>query len=142
MIPAGPVRVVFVCIGNSCRSPMAEAFARQLGRGVVEASSAGLYPAAIIQPETLQVLAERGIDPGLAAELGPPRSVLLLNPAGIGLIVNMSGVPLGPLLNGFTGRAIEWQVQDPIGQSIQVYRSARDQIEKKVAELLEQLRRK
>ncbi|HYM09834.1 MAG TPA: hypothetical protein VEU62_03835 [Bryobacterales bacterium] len=142
MSPAGPVRVVFVCIGNSCRSPMAEAFARQLGPGVVEASSAGLYPAPIIQPETFQVLAERGIDPRIAMALGPPSSLLLLNPADVDLIVNMSGLPLDPLLNGFTGRQIVWQVRDPIGQSLEVYRSARDQIEKKVAELLEQLRQK
>jgi protein-tyrosine-phosphatase len=119
---------------------MAEAFARQLGAGVVEASSAGLYQAPIIQPETLQVLAECGIEPGIAMALGPPRSLLQVDPAGVDLIVNMSGVPLDPLLNSFTGQQIVWQVRDPIGQSIEVYRSARNQIEKKVTELLEQLR--
>lgn len=140
MSATSPVRVLFVCIGNSCRSPMAEALARQLGAGVVEASSAGLYPAPIIQPETLQVLAERLIDPSVAEDLGPPRSLLLVNPADVDLIVNMSGIPLDPLLNGFTGRQIVWQVRDPIGLSIEAYRRARDEIEKKLTELLEQLR--
>jgi arsenate reductase len=43
-------RVLFVCLGNSCRSQMAEAFARAYGSDVLEARSAGVSPSTIIQP--------------------------------------------------------------------------------------------
>src|SRR5579862_5164669 len=54
-------RVLFVCIGNSCRSQMAEAFARAYGSDVVSAHSAGLSPAMIVAPLTRVVLEEKNI---------------------------------------------------------------------------------
>lgn len=114
---------------------MAEALAQHLGPGVIEPSSAGLYPAPIIQPETIQVMAERGI----RLEPRPPRSLLLIDPKEYKLLVNMSGGPISSLLSGFTGREILWQVRDPIGQDIKVYRAVRDQIERKVVELIHKL---
>ncbi len=132
-----PVAVLFVCIGNSCRSPMAEAFAHYFGEGVVEASSAGLYPTSIIQPQTIQVMAERGIK----IEPREPRSVLLADLSRTDVIVNMTGTAIGPLLHGFRGREVAWQVHDPIGQSPEVYRAIRDQIEQKVKALVEELRK-
>ena len=128
-------RLLFVCIGNSCRSPMAEGFARALGDGLVQAESAGLYPADIIQPETIQVMAERGIQIG---DRGP-RLLSDLDGAAYDLLVNMSGLPLASLFRNFSGREIIWDVPDPIGWPVKVYRSARDHIEKRVASLLEQL---
>ncbi|MBI3693375.1 MAG: low molecular weight phosphatase family protein [Acidobacteria bacterium] len=129
-------RVLFVCIGNSCRSPMAEAFANHLGAGVVEASSAGVYAAPIIQPETIQVMAERGI----RLEPREPRNLLFEDPSKIDLVVNMSGVPLAPLRQGLADREIVWHVRDPIGQTPEIYRQVRDEIERKVVELLKELR--
>ena len=115
---------------------MAEAFAHHLAFELVEASSAGLYPALIIQPETVQVLAERNI------ELVPrsPRSIFFIDPAGIDLLVNMSGAPVAPILKGFSGREIPWRIRDPIGQPIEIYRQVRDEIEQKVRELIKELR--
>ena len=129
-------RVLFVCIGNSCRSPMAEAFARRLGDGVVEASSAGIFPAAIIQPETLRVMAERDAP----VEDRAPRSVLAIDASRVDLLINMSGRPLAEALSAFAGREIGWDVQDPIGASLAVYRSVRDEIERRVADLIRELR--
>ena len=128
-------RILFVCIGNSCRSPMAEGFARARGDGLVEAESAGLYPADIVQPETIQVMAERGIAIG---DRGP-RLLSDLDGAAFDLLVNMSGLPLATIFRNFRGREIIWDVPDPIGRSVPVYRSARDHIEKRVARLLEQI---
>src|SRR5207247_11062919 len=61
--PRAPVkkRVLFVCIGNSCRSQMAEGFARAYGSDGMVARSAGLSPATVIAPLTRQVLAETNI---------------------------------------------------------------------------------
>ena len=55
-------RVLFLCIGNSCRSQMAEGFARKYGADVMEVGSAGLAPAAIVQPETHQVMNQKNIN--------------------------------------------------------------------------------
>jgi arsenate reductase len=58
---AGPIRVLFVCTGNSARSQMAEAVLRELGQGNFEVFSAGTEPAGL-NPLTVRALAEIGID--------------------------------------------------------------------------------
>ena len=55
------VKILFVCYGNSCRSQMAEALARRLGDGKVEAFSAGTNPLGAISSDTRAVLGEKGI---------------------------------------------------------------------------------
>ena len=57
-----PKRVLFLCIGNSCRSPMAEGFAKCYGSDVMQAESAGLAPAGIVQPLTKKVMEEKNIN--------------------------------------------------------------------------------
>jgi arsenate reductase len=57
-----PIRVIFVCGGNSARSQMAEAILRREGGGDFEAYSAGVWPKDDVHPMTIQVLAEIGID--------------------------------------------------------------------------------
>ena len=117
---------------------MAEGLASHLGGNLVEASSAGLFPAPIVQPETFQVMAERGmpLDPSHT-----PRNILLVEGSAVDVLVNMSGQPAVRLLNGFQGRRVEWEVQDPIGMHIQVYRAVRDIIEDRVRELISQVQR-
>ncbi len=56
-----PVKVLFVCTGNSARSQMAEGFARHLGHGRVTAYSAGIAPTGL-HPHAVQVMREKGID--------------------------------------------------------------------------------
>jgi arsenate reductase len=115
---------------------MAEGFARHLAGDRIEALSAGLFPAAIIQPETYEVMAERGValDPAQT-----PRSILELDGASIDVLVDMSGRPAVRLLHRFQGRDIVWNVPDPIGMQIGVYRTVRDLIEQKVRGLLVEL---
>jgi arsenate reductase len=128
----GKKRVLFVCIGNSCRSQMAEAFARAYGSDTMETRSAGVSPATIIAPLTRQVLAERNLQIGGHF----PKGLDLVMKEPWDLIVNMSGVPLG--LKG--ARVIEWQVPDPIGQKDSVYRDVATQIEGLVMRLILDLR--
>jgi protein-tyrosine-phosphatase len=117
---------------------MAEGFAHHLGAGVIEASSAGLLPALVIQPETFQVMAERGIQ---LDQKHRPRSIYVVDGAFVDLVVNMASVPASRLLKGFAGREILWPIADPIGRTVEMYRAVRDQIEFKVVDLLEELRR-
>jgi arsenate reductase len=55
------LKVMFLCTGNSCRSQMAEGFARELGRGLIEPHSAGLL-AAGVNPRAIAVMGEAGVD--------------------------------------------------------------------------------
>ena len=61
-VGAPPIRILVLCIGNSCRSIMAEALFRQLGGARVAVESAGSQPAGTVNPRTIQVLDEAGID--------------------------------------------------------------------------------
>ena len=85
-----PARVLFVCIGNSCRSQMAEGFARTQYDDLMEADSAGLYPAAIVQPETIDVMARKGV----SLEGQAPKNISEIDGSSIDLVVNMSGLPI------------------------------------------------
>jgi arsenate reductase len=127
-------RILFVCIGNACRSQMAEAFARAYGSGVLIVYSAGLAPATSLPPLTRQTLSEKNIPSegqfpkGLASFPGEPFEV----------VVNLSGEPL-PAAFG-KARLIEWTVRDPIGESENVYRAVAAQIEGLVMRLILELR--
>jgi arsenate reductase len=125
-------RVLFVCIGNSCRSQMAEAFARTYGVDVLSAHSAGLSPAMIIQPLTKQVLEERNIKTD--GQFPKDLEMVLREPFEV--VVNMSGQRLE--IPG--ARVVEWAVADPIGQSETVYRNVAAQIEGLVMRLILELR--
>jgi arsenate reductase len=61
-----PIRILVLCTGNSCRSIMAEALFRQLGGERVAVQSAGSQPAGTVNPRTIQVLDEAGLDHGWA----------------------------------------------------------------------------
>jgi protein-tyrosine-phosphatase len=128
-----PKRVLFVCIGNACRSQMAEAFARVHGSDVLVASSAGLFPAKGLPPDTLRAMKEKNLD--LSGQV--PKGVVDLDGAKFDLILNMSGFPLPPI-----GGAIvrEWEVPDPIVMDYKRHRAVRDQIETLVMGLIRELR--
>jgi arsenate reductase len=125
-------RVLFVCIGNSCRSQMAEAFARAYGADVMEARSAGISPATMVAPLTRQVLGERN----LRIEDQFPKGLDVLRRERFDVVVNMSGVPVA--LPG--ARTLEWTVPDPIGQKEDYYRTVAAQIEGLVMRLILELR--
>src|SRR6266852_1783980 len=88
--PAPPAvtgkRVLFVCLGNICRSAMGEALARKYGADVIDADSAGLSPALVTAPLTRVVLRERNVD--LGDHL--PKSLDEVDLTRYDLIVNMS----------------------------------------------------
>jgi arsenate reductase (thioredoxin) len=125
-------RVLFVCIGNSCRSQMAEAFARAYGADVMEVQSAGVNPAVSIAPLTRQTLAEHN----LSIEDHFPKGLDTVSRTAWDVLVNMSGRPVS--LPG--ARTISWQVRDPIGQSEQIYRDVAGQLERLVMRLILELR--
>jgi arsenate reductase (thioredoxin) len=122
-------KVLFVCIGNICRSPMAEAMARKYGSDILEPSSAGLMPALMNTPFTRTVLTEKNV------ELGEhlPRRFRDADLRDYDLIVNMSGSPLPRNL----GIPVEdWNVDDPMGKTEDDFRKTRETIEMLVMRLI------
>jgi protein-tyrosine-phosphatase len=127
------LRVLFVCIGNACRSQMAEAFARLYGSDVIEPASAGLMPGIGIPPETRMVMAEKNID--LAGHL--PKGIEVHDLRRFDVVVNMSGMPLPRGASAVR----EWKVPDPMGGTEKQHRAARDAVESLVMSLVLELRR-
>src|SRR5689334_5770326 len=99
-------RVLFVCIGNSCRSQMAEGFARAYGSDVILAASAGVAPALMVAFDTRRAMKEKNI----SLDDHFPKSLEQLANVHFDLIVNMSGVEL-PEKSGAPVRT--WKVRDP-----------------------------
>jgi len=127
-------RVLFVCVGNACRSQMAEGFARAYGSDVLVPASAGLAPAAMLPRETLRAMAEKNLD--ISSQF--PKSLAHLGGLEFDLIINMSGYSL-PMESATPLR--EWEIPDPIGKHYEEHRVIRDQIENLVLELILESRR-
>ncbi len=128
-------RVLFVCIGNSCRSQMAEAFARAYGQDVIIPASAGLSPAMGIASDTMRAMAEKGLD--LRDHF--PKAIRHLGRAQFDLVVNMSGFDI-PEAPGAEERM--WDVPDPVCLEYDEHCEVRDAIERLVMELILELREK
>lgn len=128
-------RVLFVCIGNSCRSQMAEGFARRYGADIMESSSAGLYPAATVAPLTQKVMRDRGID--LSAHC--PKTLYEAPGSPHDLVVNISGLPLPPEIRA---AQLTWTVQDPVAGPESLHVQVATQIESLVMQLILELRAK
>jgi arsenate reductase (thioredoxin) len=128
-------KVLFVCVGNACRSQMAEAFAHAYGSDVLEPSSAGLTPAVMIPVLTLDVMEEKNIP--LDGQF--PKGLDTVQPDSFSLIVNLSGRDLP---GKFSAPVRKWDVSDPMGQKKEYHRQVRDQIEMKVMSLILELRKR
>jgi len=126
-------RVLFVCVGNACRSQMAEAFARAYGRDAMVAASAGLTPAMAVMPDTVRAMAEKGID--LNGQF--PKSIRHLGKAQFDLVVNMTGFALP---DGIGAAVLEWSVPDPVSMKYEDHCEVRDRIERLVMDLILKLR--
>ena len=130
-----PLRVLFVCIGNSCRSQLAEAIASHTASDVMVPSSAGLAPLGRIESSTVRVLAQRGI-PCQGQFSKDLHDDSLEYP--FDLIVNMTGRSGRSI---FPGQLQEdWDVEDPFGNDMASYSRICDDIEARIAKLASRLR--
>jgi arsenate reductase (thioredoxin) len=127
-------RVLFVCIGNSCRSQMAEAFARAYGGDVLIAASAGVSPATDIARDTVRAMSEKNID----IRDHFPKSLRHLGRSQFDLAINMSGYDI-PDTTATEIRA--WDVPDPVSLKYEEHCEVRDAIERLVMTLITELRR-
>lgn len=123
-------RVLFVCVENSCRSQMAEAFASRLGAGRVEAHSAGSRPADGVNPRAIAFMAERGYD--LSGHTSKPLSTL--EGQTFDIVVTMGCGDVCPWVPA--ARREDWALSDPKSLPDEEFRAVRDEIEHRVRRLL------
>ena len=115
--------VLFICVGNSCRSTMAEALTRHYWQNAIEAFSAGTYPLGHITGHTLEALNERTIaTTGLHS-----KSISDIPFDRIQLVVVLTGDVFEHLIpSSFAGKIVRWHVRDPFGLGLSAFREARD----------------
>jgi arsenate reductase len=127
-------RVLFVCIGNACRSQMAEAFARKHAADVMEPASCGIQPCEMIAPSTREFMLEKGIDLDGCVPKG-----FAVTGFDYDVIVNMSGFPLPRAARAPT---LTWPVEDPYWVGDRRHRQIRDELEMRVKSLADRLRKR
>ena len=128
-----PKTIAFICVENARRSQMAQGFAEAFGRGNVKAYSAGSRPSSVIDPLVIEVMEEKGID--LSEK--HPKSLDDLPPVEMDFLVTMGCEETCPAV--LSKRVLEWNIPDPKGKSISVFREVRDLIEGKVKSLLKEI---
>ncbi|MDF3130028.1 low molecular weight protein arginine phosphatase [Kiritimatiellaeota bacterium B1221] len=149
MTNSSPTQILFVCTGNTCRSPMAEAYARHLCRSIEgwHFASAGVFaregqPAS---PQAVTVMAESGIDISghLSRQLTPQRAdesdyIVALTEGHADLIRENFPEAVDKIhtLHSFNPANAGRDVLDPFGGSVESYRKTRDEIESALSDLI------
>ncbi|MBM3985352.1 MAG: arsenate reductase ArsC [Planctomycetes bacterium] len=133
---SAPLRLLFVCVENSCRSQMAEAFARYLGGARVQALSAGSRPSGVVNERAVASMREVGLDLSTHASKplaqaapcdGPPFDAVVTMGCG-------DACPWVP-----ARRRVDWQVPDPKSMEAADFARVRDQLGRQVQALLDEL---
>lgn len=131
----GRKKVLFACRENACRSQMASAFAQFLAGDKLEVSNGGSEPAEKINPDMVTVMHEKGIDMGYRSPRSIEEAISNDTPE---LIITMGCGEQCPLLPG--AKITDWDLPDPAGKSIEYMRDVRDEIEKKVVDLINEIK--
>jgi len=128
-----PKRVIFVCVENSNRSQMAQAFALMYGGPDLEACSAGSRPSGRVNPKAVEAMRELGYDLTTHSSKGLED----FNDQEFDAAVTMGCGDACPLVRA--NRRIDWQIPDPREMPPEEFRKVRDLIGEKVKELLASL---
>lgn len=125
--------VLFVCVHNAGRSQMGAAYTHHLSGGAVEVRSAGSAPADSINPAVREALLEEGID--ISAER--PKVLTTEAVEASDVVITMGCGDTCPYFPG--KRYLDWVLEDPAGQGVAAVRPIRDEIKRRVIELLAEL---
>ena len=126
-------KVLFVCVENSNRSQMAEAFARMFGGDRIEAASSGSRPSGRVNPKAVVAMEELGYDLTTHASKG----LEAFNGQKIDVAVTMGCGDECPLV--LAEKRVDWKIPDPREMTPEQFREVRDLIGQKVKELLSTL---
>ena len=125
--------VLFVCLHNAGRSQMSQALFERAAAGRHTAASAGTTPAERVHPEVAEVMRELGID--LTDHRPQLLTRELAGPADV--VVTMGCGDECPFIPG--KRYLDWELEDPKGRPVEEVRATRDEIARRVEELLADL---
>ncbi|MET8609312.1 MULTISPECIES: arsenate reductase ArsC [Streptomyces] len=125
--------VLFVCVHNAGRSQMAAAFLTHLAGARVQVRSAGSAPADTVNPAVVEAMAEVGID--IAAEVPKVLTVEAVQASDV--VITMGCGDTCPVFPG--KRYLDWQLPDPAGQGVEAVRPIRDEIEKRIRDLADEI---
>ena len=125
--------VLFLCVHNAGRSQMAMGFFQHLAGGRAVAWSGGSEPGDRLNPAVVEAMHERGID--ISEEFPKPWTDEIVRAADI--VVTMGCGDACPIFPG--KRYEDWQLDDPAGQGLEAVRPIRDEIERRVRRLLDEL---
>jgi arsenate reductase len=125
--------VLFVCVHNAGRSQMAAALLDLHARGKVTVRSAGSTPAIEIDPAVVKAMAELGVD--LSGEFPKPFTHDAVRAADV--VVTMGCGDACPVFPG--KRYLDWDLPDPAGKAVEEVRPIRDEIDRRVRLLIEEL---
>ena len=128
-------RVLFVCVQNAGRSQMAQALFEQAADGRHEARSAGSRPTTRVHPEVVEVMRELDIE--LARRT--PRALERSDAEWADVVVTMGCGDECPVVPG--KRYVDWELEDPKGRPVDEVRATRDEIARRVTELVAELDR-
>jgi len=126
-------KVLFVCVENSNRSQMAEAFAKIHGKGKVEAYSSGSRPSGIINPKAIEAMKELGYD----LTTHTSKSLSEIPDVEYDFVATMGCGDECPFVRAKIRE--DWQIPDPKHLEPEEFRKVRDLIEQKVKEMLEKI---
>lgn len=127
--------VLFICFGNACRSPMAEAIARKEADDIIAACSAGLYPLGEIPLHTRKTLAENGYSAeGLASKAIAREAWQRAD-----VVINLSGRMRELEFDDFE-KVEDWDVADPYGEGEVSYQRTFLDLQARVKDLAQRLR--
>ena len=125
--------VLFVCVHNAGRSQMAAGWLRHLAGDTVEVRSAGSEPANQINPVAVEAMAEVGID----ITANTPRKLDYDTAESSDVLITMGCGDVCPVFSG--KRYLDWKLDDPAGQGIEAVRPIRDEIRRRVEQLITEL---
>lgn len=125
--------VLFVCVHNAGRSQMAAALLHHHAGGAVRVTSAGSEPADQINPAVRQVMDEIGID--LSQEFPKRLTTDAVDAADV--VITMGCGDACPIFPG--KRYLDWDLEDPAGRGVDAVRPIRDEIDRRVRDLLTEL---
>ncbi len=133
-----PKLILFVCVGNSCRSQMAEGFGNYYGQGEVVAFSAGTAPTGKVHPLAIEAMREVGIDISHHTSKG----VWEFDITQFDAVVSLCDARTDELCPAtYMGIQEHWNIPDPVGLPMEAFRRVRAMIEERVKALVERLRR-
>ncbi|OLT22984.1 hypothetical protein BJF81_12170 [Ornithinimicrobium sp. CNJ-824] len=125
--------VLFVCVHNAGRSQMAAGWLQHLGGDRVEVRSAGSAPGDAVNPAAVQAMAEVGVD----ISGGIPKVLTTEAVQASDVVVTMGCGDTCPIYPG--KRYEDWELDDPAGQGVEAVRPIRDEIRRRVVDLLDSL---